>query len=199
LSYLFTNVNIAPSRTEIKGFKKYYFWEKEIIPNEEFKVIVKTNWLYPLIIILLAIGLFILIKKSVEMDLVLRKQVSFVKTKGGEFALKVTLIARAKKFLERINIIDKLPHLVELYNRYGTIAPNKVDLKNKRLEWNIESLSKDETRIFSYIIYSKIGVFGRFELPAARAIYEKEGVVKETSSNRSFFINELKKKKTEEF
>ena len=68
----------------------------------------------------------------------------------------------------------------------------KIDMKNRRLEWNVESLNKGEERIFTYIIYSKIGVVGRFELPSTRAVYEKEGKVKNTESNRSFFINEPK-------
>ncbi len=192
ISYLFTTLNIAPTKTEIKGFRMYYSWEKELIPNEELKVIVKTNWFYPLIVIILIIGLYLLIKKSVETDLMLRKRVSFIKTKGGQFALKVSLRIKAKKFIERINVIDKLPPLVHLYERYGVIEPDKIDLKNRRIEWNVPSLNKDEERLFTYIIYSKVGVIGKFELPSARAVYEKQGKIKETTSNRSFFINEPK-------
>tara|TARA_Y100000034_G_C6903201_1_gene418336 strand:- start:2001 stop:3371 length:1371 start_codon:yes stop_codon:yes gene_type:complete len=192
LSYLFTTFNIVPTETTRQGFNINYIWKKEIVPNEELKVVIKTNWFYPILIILFAIALFVLIRKSVERDLELRKRVSFVKTKGGEFALKVTVKAKAKKFIERINIIDKLPPLVELYGRYGAISPDKVDLKNRRLEWNITSLNEKEERIFSYIIYSKIGIVGRFELPKARAVYEKQGKLKETESNRSFFINQPK-------
>ena len=191
-SYLFTTINIAPTKTEVQGFKKIYTWEKELIPNEELKIVIKTNWFFPIIIILFIIGLFILIRKSIEMDLILRKRVSFVKTKGGQFALKVTLRLKAKKFIERINVIDKLPPLVKLYERYGAISPDKIDSKNRRMEWNLISLNKDEERVFSYIIYSRIGIVGRFELPSAKAIYEKEGKLKETTSNRSFYINEPK-------
>jgi len=131
-----------------------------------------------------------IIKRSIETDLSLRKHVSFIKTKGGEFALKVSIRIKAKKFIERINITDKLPPLVHLYERYGAISPDKVDLNNKRMEWNVPVLNQDEERIFSYIIYSKIGIVGRFELPEARVVYEKEGKIKEATSNRSFFINE---------
>lgn len=193
ISYLFTTLNIAPTEKEIKGFTMNYYWEKELIPNEELKVIVKTNWFFPLIIFILIISLFVLIKRSVEADLMLRKRVSFIKTKGGQFALKISLRIKAKKPIERINIIDKLPSLVHLYERYGVIKPDKIDLKNRRIEWNIQSLNKDEERLFTYIIYSKIGVIGKFELPSAKAVYEKQGKIKETTSNRSFFINEPKK------
>ncbi|MFA5174546.1 MAG: hypothetical protein WC438_05185 [Candidatus Pacearchaeota archaeon] len=189
ISYLITTFNEVP-QTQFSGFTVRYTWEKELIPNQEFKLIVKTNWFLPLIIIALAIILYILIRRYVESDLILTKRVSFVKTKGGEFALKVTLKAKAKAFIERVHVIEKLPHLVKLYEKFGAITPDKVDEKNKRIEWNIDSLNKDEERIFSYIIYSKIGVVGKFELPSAKAVYEKEGKIKEVESNRSFFINQ---------
>ena len=190
ISYLFTTTSPKPTSTSFESSKKQYTWEKELIPNEELKVIIKTNWFYPIIIILLIISILIFIKRSVETDLMLRKKVSFIRTKGGQFALKITLRLKAKRFIERINIIDKLPPLVNLYERFGAIPPDNIDLKNKRLEYNIEALNKDEERVFTYIIYSKIGVVGRFELPSARASYEKEGKVKQQTSNRAFYINE---------
>jgi len=95
-----------------------------------------------------------------------------------------------KKKIEKISIIDKFPNLVKLYNKFGIIAPDKIDLENRRLHWNLDSLNKDETRIFTYIIYSKIGVVGKFELPEAKAVYEDEGEVKEAISNRSFYLRD---------
>jgi hypothetical protein len=47
-----------------------------------------------------------------------------------------------------------------------------------------------ERRVFSYIIYSKIGVLGKFALPSVTAVYEKEGKVKEAQSNQAFFMLE---------
>lgn len=192
LSYLFTTLNTEPTEISFQGAEVRYIWKKELIPNEELKIIIKTNWFYPIIIIIFIILIIYLIKMSVEMDLILRKKVSFVKTRGGQFALKITLKLKAKKFIERINIVDKLPHLVKIYERFGAVPPDKIDLRNRRLEWNIGSLNKGEERIFTYIIYSKIGVVGRFELPEAKAIYEKEGRIKSSTSNRSFYINEPK-------
>ena len=189
ISYLFTTFDQIPE-TERQGFQIKYTWEKELIPNEEFKLIIKTNWFYPIIIVLFVIIFFILTKRYIESDLMVSKNVSFVKTKGGEFALKVTIKTKAKNFIENIHLIDKIPHLVKLYEKFGAITPDKIDTNNRRLEWNIETLNKGEERIFSYIIYSKIGIIGRFELPSAKAIYEKQGKIKEVESNRSFFINE---------
>ena len=125
------------------------------------------------------------------------KRTTFVKTKGGEFALKISLVVKAKDFVERIKIVDKLPGMVKLYERYGTITPDKVDEQNKRLEWNIESLDKGEERVFSYIIYSKMGVIGRFELPLARAVFDYKGKLMEMTSNKAVFVNEPAKRKSD--
>jgi len=192
ISFLFTTTNIVPTKSEIRGFEKYYSWEQELNPGDNIRVVVQTNWFYLILIIILIIVLLILIKRYVEKDVSFRKTVSYVNTRGGEFALKVHLRIKAKKSVERVKIVDKIPSLVSLYDKFGAIIPDKIDMINKRLEWNIETLNKGEERIFTYIIYSKIGIVGRFELPSARAIYEKDGEVKDTSSNRSFFINEPK-------
>jgi len=189
-SSIFTFTNLPPTKTKIQGLTKTYTWENELIPNEELKIIIKTNLAIPLIILIIIITSIILIRKSKYSNLLITKKVSFVKTKGGQFALKITLKVKAKSFVERIRIHDKLPHLVKLYEKFGEIKPDKVDLQNRRLEWNIESINKDESRLFTYIIYSKIGVVGRFELPNAHATYEKDGKIKEAFSNRSFYINE---------
>jgi hypothetical protein len=194
LSYLFTTFNTAPTDVDRNGLNVIYTWQKELAPNEVLKVIVTTNWIYPIIIIALIIFLFWIIKQYVESDIILSKNVSFVRTTGGEFALKVSLKARSKRYFENIHIIEKLPHLVELYPKFGAIAPDNVDLRNRRLEWNIKSMNSGEEKIFSYIIYSKIGVVGKFELPCARATYKKNGKAKTVESNRSFFINQPKKK-----
>ena len=193
LSYLFTTNNILPAEIYSSGLKRIYIWRKTLIPNEELKVISKTNYTFPIIIALLIIAIVYFIKRSIEGDLSIRKEVSFVKTKGGQFALKVTLTLTSYKFLDNIHVADKLPPLVELYEKFGVTHPDKVDKQHRRVEWNIRSMIKGERRIFTYIIYSKVGVFGRFELPAAGVTYDKEGKLKHTTSNRSFFVNESKR------
>jgi len=192
-SNLFTSTNIPPTTTKITGFSVFYDWKKQLIPNEEINIAITTNWYYPMIIFILLIGLIFLVQKSLSTDLILRKKASFVKTRGGEFALKITLRLKSKKYIEKINVVDKLPPLVNLYHKFGAVPPDKLDHNNRRLEWNIETLGKGEERIYTYIIYSRVGVVGRFELPAARATYEKEGNLKDTTSNRAFYINEPKR------
>jgi len=191
ISYLFTIYDTIPDNINVNNLKIEYSWERDLLPNDELSVNVVTNWFYPIIILIIIIIGIIVIRRSIYPDLLLRKKVSFVKTKGGQFALKVSILIKSKKYLEQIKIIDKLPPLVELYDKYGTIKPNVIDIDKRKLEWHIASLNPGESKIFTYIIYSKIGVIGRFELPHAKVIYEKEGKVNETTSNKSFYVNKL--------
>ncbi len=193
VSRLFTTFNVIPDKSERKGFFVSYYWQKELRPGETLKVIVKTNWLFPIVILIAVLLIIFLVQVYLTSDVILRKRINYVKTKGGEFALKVSINVKARRFVEKIEVLDKLPPIVKLYQRYGTRAPDRIDEKNKRLAWNIESLNKGSESVLSYIIYSKIGVVGRFELPAATAVYESQGKIKETSSNKVFFVNEPRK------
>ncbi len=190
ISRIFTTFNIEPDVVEREGFNVYYTWKEDIRPGETFELKVKTNWLIPFLIIIFIVIAVVLAKKYVSTDIVLRKRVSFVKAKGGEFALKVSITVSAKNFVERVNIHDRLPPLVKVYERFGGEKPQRINHSNKKIEWYFEKLEAGEVRVLSYIIYSKVGVLGKFALPSATAIYEKEGKIKEEESNKAFFISE---------
>ncbi len=198
ISRLFASFSPEPDLVERDGTSVYYTWDREIMPGETLEIIAKTNWIFPFLIILFIVAIVILTKKYSETNLVLRKKVSFVKAKGGEFALKVSVAITAKKYIERVNVIDKVPALVEIYERFGGDQPTRIDKKNRRLEWNFEKLEAGEMRILSYIIYSKVGVLGKFALPTATAVYEKEGEIHESESNRAFFVAEQRTKDVKE-
>ena len=198
ISRLFTNFNPQPDIVERQGMTIFYTWNNGIKPGETFEIVVKTNWLFPLLVIFFIVAIVVLTKQYSKTNLVLRKKVSFVKAKGGEFALKVSIFVHAKKYVERVNIIDRLPLMVKVYDRFGGKKPLRVNEKNKRIEWGFEKLEAGETRMLSYIIYSKIGVLGKFALPTATAIYEKDGEIHEAESNRAFFVSEQKPGKEEE-
>ena len=127
----------------------------------------------------------------------LDKKVTFLRAKGGEFALKVTVVVTAKKFAERITVIDRLPYLAKIYEKFGTEKPKKVDEKNRKIEWTFDKLMPGESRVLNYIIYSKVGVIGRFALPTARAVYQREGKAHEAESNQAFLVTEQGVKKEE--
>jgi hypothetical protein len=194
ISRLFTTFSPEPNIVERKGFSVYYTWQNELKPGESVEIVVKTNWLLPLLAIFLIISIVILTKQFSKTSLDLKKKVNFVRAKGGEFALKVSVIVSVRKYVEKVNIIDRLPPLVKLHERFGGEMPKKIDEKLGRLEWSFDKLQEGETRIISYIIYSKVGVLGKFILPTTTAIYERDGEVHEAESNHAFFIADQPKK-----
>ncbi len=199
ISRLFTTFSPEPDIVERKGLSIYYTWERAIKPGEKLEILVRTNWLLPLLAILLVVAIVLLAKQFSRTNLVLKKRVNFVRAKGGEFALKVSMIITARKFVERISVIDRLPALVKLHEKFGGEMPKKVDEKNRKMEWHFDKLDAGESRIFSYIIYSKVGVLGRFALPKATALYEREGEIHEVESNQAYFVAEQAKKPVEDY
>jgi len=197
LSRLFTTFNPEPTSMKRQGFNIYYTWDQKVNPGETLEIKVKTNWILPFIILILVIVILIVVKRYSEKDLILRKRISFVQAKGGEFALKVTIFVKSRKYLEKVNIIDRLPPLVKIYEKFLNEAPSKVDEVKKRVEWKFEKFEEGERRVLSYIIYSKVGVLGKFALPSTTGIYEKQGKIKETTSNKVFFVAEQIKKRPE--
>lgn len=195
ISRLFTSFSVSPDFVERDGTSVFYTWENRISPGEKFSVSVKTNWLFPILIVLFLAFVSFIIKKYSVKELSIRKRVSFVKVKGGEFALKVSIVVSARDDLEKVNIVDRYPPLVRLFERFGHEKPIRVDEEKRKLEWSFDKLDKGEKKILSYLIYSKLGVLGKFELPPSKAFYEKNGEIKETESNKAFFISEQKAEK----
>lgn len=191
ISRLFTTFNIEPTITERKTLSVEYTWIKEKLnPTETYVIKAKTNYIFPLLIIIVAVLALFGFKRFSETKLEAKKSVTHVKTKGGEFALKVTLSVRAKKDVENVSLIDRVPAIVKIYKKFGMIKPDKIDTANRRIHWNIGDLNAGEERIFTYIIYSKVGVVGKFSLPEALAIFERDGKIHEVESNHVFFMSD---------
>jgi hypothetical protein len=193
ISRLFTTFSPEPDLIERKGLKVRYLWEDEIKPGENLEIKIQTNWLFPLFLIFFVIAIVVLIRKSTIRSVHMRKKVSFIRTKGGEFALKVNVLVSANKYVEKVTIVDRLPPLVKVFERFGSEQPSIVDAEGRRIKWEYEKLEAGEVRMLSYVIFSKVGVVGKFALPSAIAIYEKDGEVREAHSNRAFFVAEQKR------
>ena len=191
ISRLFTSFNIEPTIVERKGLTVEYTWLKERLnPTESFTIKAKTNYIFPFFIIIFAALALFGYKKLRETKVEIKKSVSPVKTKNGEFALKITLAIKAKKNVENLSLIDKVPAVVKIFNKFGTVKPDKIDTSNRRIHWNIGDLNTGEVRIFSYIVYSKVGVVGKFSLPEATAVFEKNDSIHEAESNKVFFMSD---------
>lgn len=190
ISRLFTTFSQAPDSVSRQGLNVYYTWIDKVQPGDTLTITATTNWLLPLFVIIFIIAIVVAVKLFSRTSLVMDKKVSFLHAKGGEFALKITVAVSAKKFVERLTVTDRLPPLVKLYEKFGIEKPSRVDEKNRRIEWYFDRLESGETRVLSYVIYSKVGVVGRFALPTATAIFERNGKILEAQSNRAFLVAE---------
>ena len=191
IARLFTTFNIEPMITERKGFSVEYTWIKEKLnPAETYTVKAKTNYVLPFLIIVVAIIALLGFKRFSETKLETKKSVTYVKTKNGEFALKITLSVKAKKDVENVSLIDRVPAIVKIYKKFGMVKPDKIDTQNRRIHWNIGDLNAGEERVFTYIVYSKVGIVGKFSLPESLAVFEKDGKIHEVKSNKVFFMSD---------
>jgi hypothetical protein len=191
LSRLFTSFETTPTTTQRSKMTITYAWiDEKFEPSETLTVKATTNYLFPIIIIFLCILAYFAYKRFSETKLEIKKTVTPVKTQNDTFALKVKLSIKARQQLENLSITDKIPSIVKVYKKFGTIKPDKIDTTSRRLHWNIGNLEIGEERIIDYIIYSKVGVVGKFSLPKALATFEKENEIHELESNAVFFMNE---------
>ncbi len=190
-SRLFTSFDTEPTFTQRNGMTIEYTWIKDRLnPAESYTIKAKTNYVLPFLIIVVLILAILGYKRLSETKLEIKKSVTPVKTKGGEFALKVTLSLKAKQEVENVTLTDKIPSIVKIYKKFGTVKPDKINAESRRVHWNIGDLEAGEERSFTYIVYSKVGIVGKFSLPRALAVFEKEGSIHEIDSNNVFFMNE---------
>ncbi len=189
LTRLFTIYSDKPTTSERNGIFVDYSWEKEIGVGESYTVNVTTNYTFPFIIILLVVVVGFLVSFLSTGKLSVHKGVSFVRTKGGEFALKINLRVKAKGNVKNIIISDRIPGHAKVFNKFG-IPPHRIDEHSRKIEWDIAHLNAGEERVFSYIIYSKINIVGSFELPAASVSFEHDGKRQHMFSNKTHFAAE---------
>jgi len=189
ITRLFTSFSEEPDKTERNGLFVHYFWDREINPGEGAEIKVTTNYTFPFILLILIVLIGVFVRAYTMTNIVANKKVNFVKTKGGEFALRVKIRIKARKAVSNVQVIDSLPRMTKLYEKFGK-EPDKIDEKTRKLYWNLGSLNAGEERSISYIIYSKVRAVGRFELSSSRVVYKREGTEEEVYSNRAYFVSE---------
>ncbi|MBS3090103.1 hypothetical protein J4461_04485 [Candidatus Pacearchaeota archaeon] len=189
LTRLFTSYSREPLSEKRSGLIVEYQWEENLTPGESWFVTTTTNYTLPFILLLLIVVVGLLVSRYSRTHVKVIKEVSYVKTRGGQFALKVRVSIKARSHVDSVQLVDRLPGMTKLYEKFGT-KPDKFDSSTRRLFWNIDRLEAGEERVFSYIVYSTIDILGRYELPPAVAVFEKGGDTHEIISNRAFFVSD---------
>ncbi len=192
LTRLLTNHDPSPQTASKRGFYVLYTWQKLLAPSERLTVRSTTNYTLPLVILIIIIILVTLVKLYLRTPVNLVKRVSFVRTKGGEFALKVTIHAKARKNIQNLSITDRIPHAMKLYESFG-IKPHEINEGARTVTWNMTHMNAGEERVFSYVMYSKLRVVGSFELPLAHARFQHENKAGSVVSNKTTFVADFGK------
>jgi len=186
----FTSFNVEPISEVREGSAVTYFWSKKIGPSEEFTVKATTNNFFPVLLIIALIIVFNLLKKVFATKLLIEKSVTPIKTKNGEFALRVYLNVKAKRDLENVVLIDRIPKTVKIYRKFGNSTPDEIDATNRRLKWELGEMASGDERTFTYIVYSRVGYVGRFVLPSALSRFLLGEKIYQVESNSVFFLAE---------
>ncbi len=187
---LFTVTEGNPAVTK-DGANYVYTWEKVLNPKESFTAVLRVNYYLPFLILLLIIVAFAVYRAVTKSQIEVKKTAVRVKTKSGLFASKIILTIKNKGgAVSNLKLIDRLPAFTELLpERFGILEPTEI--KKRSLIWEFPKLDKAEEIMFSYIVYSKVTIFGRLEVPSAIVTFvDRRADAKETFSNKVFILAE---------
>lgn len=190
-SNTFTSSSIDPLDKDRVGKFVELRLEKELIPGESLVFETKTNYIYPVIILFMVAALIWIVSIPIraKKQISIKKKLVRAKTKTGEFASKILVVVRNKgSDLQDVKIIDRLPAFTKLYERFGALKPDKID--GSKLMWNINNLEKNQELILSYIVYSRVKIMGRLNIPAAIVRYKSKTGPKEAVSNQVYLLGE---------
>lgn len=197
LASLFTSFSGEP-RTKKESGKYIYEWSQELNPGESLEVTIKTSYYLPFIVLLLIILAVIVFKIVTAPQVKITKKAVRVRTKSGIFASR--MIVNVKNIgnpITNVKVIERLPAFTEiLRDKFGFVTPSEI--KKRTVIWDFEKLGKGEEIMFSYVVYSKINVFGKLEVPSAVVTYrDDKDEFREEMSNKIYILSEDDKRPEE--
>jgi hypothetical protein len=71
-----------------------------------------------------------------------------------------------------------------------SLKQGTFDSSTNRVKLTIPQLNQGEERVISYIVYSKMNIVGKFELPSALVVYELNGKTQDVNSNIAYFMGD---------
>ncbi len=184
----FTSSNIEPTSKEPSGILVRWEWQRELQPGETFNLEVHTDYTIPAIILILIIIVILAIWLVRRPRVIIKKKAYRIKTKGGEFAIKIVLVVKnIGREIKNVKCVDWLPHMInKIYERFGMAKPDKIE-KN-RLMWNFGDMMPGEEKVVSYIVYSKIVPVGTLTLSRASVAYTNNKDRRNTSYSNTLLV-----------
>jgi hypothetical protein len=191
LQSMITSFSLKPDKVSREGGLYVYEWDRKMNPGDSYTVVMKTNYAWPWIILIILVVCYLVIRKLTKKQIFIRKKAFRVKTKSGQFAAKIILLVKnTGNELSNAKIIEAIPPFTELIqDRFGTIKPSEI--KKHSIVWDMPFVAAKEELILSYMVYSKVSILGRIEVQPAIATYQTgKGIMKESKSNSIFILTE---------
>lgn len=169
-----------------EGYK--YTWQFALNPGEEYKIVIFSNYLTPLLFILLIILIIYLYFKVFRTELYMHKKVLVLKSQeGGVAGIKVLLTLKNNtNTIKNLYINDHIPGTLEIPHEYITLKPNSIKkgLAGSTITWEIPELVKGEERVISYKLKSHTGFRGKLIFQRAACRYKNSfGKLSVSNSN----------------
>ncbi len=156
-------------RTEAGALKAT--WNLEIEPYTKEEVIVKTNYLLPLIMLILIVGGFALTVRYQGKGIIVTKTAARAKSNRGS-AFKVTIrVKNRKDAIREVKIRDNIPSIsgAKVHEKFDFVKPAKIG--ENFVEWHLPLLQGGEERVFTYHIVSESEVPGIVQFPSTHVNY----------------------------
>ncbi len=155
---------------------KFYVWDLRLEPGDKKIMTVTTNYrIIPALILLLFIG-FLALHYFKGKNITINKTLFRMKDeKNNVTELKILLHIKnnTDKDIYNLKVIDLLPNLIIPTSEFATLKPERIQKGNNgiRIIWNIPKLEKNEERVISYKVHSRLPIVGEVELPSASIQY----------------------------
>ncbi len=172
----FTKFNPEPNSIVKQNGGYIARWEFDLKPGETKSIFIESDYRTAFWIIILALIIIALVGWWMWSHVVLKKRlVSILTEKDGSSMMKIeiTLKNRSRKSLTNLKLMDRVGHLSEIPDSFGSMHPAKITKSHSGILmiWNIDMLKPGEERIFSYRTKSKLHVVGKFNIPRAMLRY----------------------------
>lgn len=184
----FTSFSLEPNSVEDEDSGLVYKWEKELGLGESLEITSTTNFMLPIFLIVLIAGGSVLYASKNQKRIVIKKKAIRARSSTGDFVVKiVTTIKNNGKDAKNVKLVDRIPVLTNIHERFGVIRPDQIE--KDRLIYNIGDLNNGDKKLFSYVVYSNMKVLGKRVIPRATASYNIGDEYKTSTSNEVFLIS----------
>jgi hypothetical protein len=179
-----------PSEGSLKSVSEggyMYTWNFVLAPGEEKTINCAYNYLFLLLLAVLALFFGVMAYSVSKKDIALKKSLmgKVSRIKGDEeIRVCLEIINKTNKEIASISLEDFVQPLFRIKNEFS-VKPAKITRKGDdiKLTWHIGRLEPKETRVFVYSIVPKVGLGGEYSFSLSRVIYPANGFKKTVLSN----------------